>query len=68
MAAARNAIDDLRSSGAIGDHAYRRAEEELDWLDLSARATEASKTRFPRERRPTAGVRFRQDLDRRAAH
>jgi hypothetical protein len=34
----RRAILDLRSSGAIGDDAYRRVEEELDWLELSARA------------------------------
>ena len=34
--ASRHAIQDLRSSGAIGDDAYRRAEEELDWLELSA--------------------------------
>jgi monovalent cation/hydrogen antiporter len=40
VAAARTAIDDLRSSGAIGDVAFRRAEEELDWLELSARSTE----------------------------
>jgi CPA1 family monovalent cation:H+ antiporter len=33
--ASRVAISDLRSSGAIGDTAYRRMEEELDWLDLS---------------------------------
>jgi CPA1 family monovalent cation:H+ antiporter len=33
--ASRHAIEDLRSSGAIGDDAYRRAEEELDWLELS---------------------------------
>lgn len=40
VTAARTAIDDLRSSGAIGDDAYRRAEEELDWLELSARSGE----------------------------
>jgi CPA1 family monovalent cation:H+ antiporter len=33
----RQAISDLRLSGAIGDDAYRRVEEELDWLELSAR-------------------------------
>jgi CPA1 family monovalent cation:H+ antiporter len=37
VAVARSTIDDLRSSGAIGDEAYRRVEEELDWLELSAR-------------------------------
>jgi monovalent cation/hydrogen antiporter len=36
VAASRVAIEDLRSSGAIGDDAFRRAEEELDWLELSA--------------------------------
>ena len=33
--ASRVAIADLRSTGAIGDTAYRRIEEELDWVDLS---------------------------------
>jgi CPA1 family monovalent cation:H+ antiporter len=33
--AARAAIAELRASGAVGDDAYRRAEEELDWLELS---------------------------------
>jgi CPA1 family monovalent cation:H+ antiporter len=41
VSAARTALQDLRSSGAIGDDAYRRAEEELDWLELSARSGEA---------------------------
>jgi CPA1 family monovalent cation:H+ antiporter len=36
VAASRNAIEDLRSSGTIGDDAFRRVEEELDWLELSA--------------------------------
>jgi CPA1 family monovalent cation:H+ antiporter len=36
--ASREAIADLRSGGAIGDVAYRRIEEELDWLELSAGA------------------------------
>jgi len=40
VAAARTALDDLRSSGVIGDDAYRRAEEELDWLELSARSSD----------------------------
>lgn len=35
--ASRRAIHDLRRTGAIGDDAYRRVEEELDWLELSAR-------------------------------
>ncbi|MBP2302216.1 cation:proton antiporter [Azospirillum picis] len=34
--ASRRAIADLRRSGAIGDDAYRRVEEELDWLELSS--------------------------------
>jgi CPA1 family monovalent cation:H+ antiporter len=34
--ASREAIASLRSGGAIGDVAYRRIEEELDWLELSA--------------------------------
>lgn len=34
--ASREAVADLRSNGAIGDTAYRRMEEELDWLELSA--------------------------------
>jgi NhaP-type Na+/H+ or K+/H+ antiporter len=38
----RRALHDLRSSGAIGDDAYRRVEEELDWLELSARAVETA--------------------------
>lgn len=33
---ARSAIDALRRAGTIGDDAYRKAEEELDWLELSA--------------------------------
>jgi CPA1 family monovalent cation:H+ antiporter len=38
VAQSRRAIDDLRSRGVIGDEAYRLAEEELDWLELSAQA------------------------------
>jgi len=34
--ASRVAIADLRRAGTIGDDAYRRVEEELDWLELSA--------------------------------
>ena len=33
---AREAIDDLRSAGAIGDEAYRQVEQELDLLELSS--------------------------------
>lgn len=36
VSAARTAIEDLRATGTIGDDAYRRIEEELDWLDLSS--------------------------------
>jgi Na+/H+ antiporter len=35
VGAGRAAIDDLRSTGAIGDEAYRRIEEDLDWRELS---------------------------------
>jgi CPA1 family monovalent cation:H+ antiporter len=38
LAEARRALDKLRRTGIIGDDAYRLVEEELDWLDLSARA------------------------------
>jgi CPA1 family monovalent cation:H+ antiporter len=34
---ARTALDALRDGGTIGDEAYRRVEEELDWLELSNR-------------------------------
>ncbi|MGY2896280.1 cation:proton antiporter [Deinococcus sp. UYEF24] len=37
LGASREALDDLRRRGTIGDDAYRRVEEELDWLELSAR-------------------------------
>jgi len=37
VAVARNAIQDLRGAGTIGDDAYRLVEEELDWLELSSR-------------------------------
>ena len=40
LSKSRRAILDLRSNGAIGDAAYRRVEEELDWLELSARPAE----------------------------
>jgi Na+/H+ antiporter len=38
--AARRSIESLRSSGAIGDNAYRRVEEELDLMELSAQTAE----------------------------
>jgi len=42
VAAARLAIEDLRRTSVIGDDAYRRVEEELDWLELSAQTATAS--------------------------
>jgi monovalent cation/hydrogen antiporter len=36
VGASRRAIQALRSTGAIGDEAYRLIEAELDWLELSA--------------------------------
>jgi monovalent cation/hydrogen antiporter len=38
--AARQAIEGLRSSSSIGDEAYRRVEEELDLMELSAQQAE----------------------------
>jgi Na+/H+ antiporter len=35
---ARKAIDALRDGGQIGDDAYRRVEQELDWLELSSQS------------------------------
>lgn len=37
VAACRRALDEMRSEGVIGDDAYHLVEEELDWLELSAR-------------------------------
>jgi monovalent cation/hydrogen antiporter len=34
--AARTAVDDLRAKGEIGDNAFHRIEEELDWAELAA--------------------------------
>lgn len=42
LASSRHAIELLRGSGTIGDDAYRLVEEELDWLDLSARPASSS--------------------------
>jgi CPA1 family monovalent cation:H+ antiporter len=39
--ASRAAVADLRITEAIGDAAYRRIEEELDWLELSAGVEES---------------------------
>jgi CPA1 family monovalent cation:H+ antiporter len=36
IAAARGALNRLRETGAIGDDAYHRLEEEFDWAELSA--------------------------------
>jgi CPA1 family monovalent cation:H+ antiporter len=41
VVAARHAIENLRSSNSIGDDAYRRVEEELDLMELSAQPTPA---------------------------
>jgi Na+/H+ antiporter len=35
VTAGRGVLEDLRSTGAIGDEAYRRLEAELDWRELS---------------------------------
>jgi ribosomal protein S18 acetylase RimI-like enzyme len=40
VAAARKAIEALRSSNSIGDDAYRRVEVELDFMELSTHPTE----------------------------
>ena len=39
--AGRHAIEALRASSSIGDDAYRRVEEELDLMELSAQPTDA---------------------------
>lgn len=36
LAAERRALTDLRGRGVIGDDAFHRVEEELDWADLNA--------------------------------
>jgi monovalent cation/hydrogen antiporter len=36
LAQSRRALEELRSTAAIGDDAYRLVQEELDWLELSA--------------------------------
>jgi CPA1 family monovalent cation:H+ antiporter len=38
VATCRDAIEELRTSGAIGDDAYRQVEARLDWVELSARS------------------------------
>lgn len=42
LAAARKAAFDLRKRGTIGDDAFHRLEEELDWLELGAAPREGS--------------------------
>ena len=37
--AARQAVLDMRSSDEIGDDAFHRVEEELDWLEMAGRGT-----------------------------
>ena len=39
VATSRVVLDHLRASGVIGDDAYRRVEEELDLMELSAHPT-----------------------------
>ena len=41
VAQSRRAIEELWRSGTIGDEAYRIAEEELDWLELSSQPRRA---------------------------
>ncbi|WP_216329231.1 cation:proton antiporter [Deinococcus aestuarii] len=41
VAAARRTLAELRRAGKIGDDAYHLVEEELDWLELSARPASA---------------------------
>jgi CPA1 family monovalent cation:H+ antiporter len=36
IAAERHALDQLRSRGEIGDDAFHRIEEELDWAEVHA--------------------------------
>jgi CPA1 family monovalent cation:H+ antiporter len=42
IAAARSTAFDLRQRGVIGDDAFHRLEEELDWLELGAAAREGT--------------------------
>jgi monovalent cation/hydrogen antiporter len=35
MAAARKAVFDMRATDEIGDAAFHRVEEELDWAEMS---------------------------------
>ena len=37
--AARQAVLDMRASDEIGDDAFHRVEEELDWLEMAGRTT-----------------------------
>ena len=40
VAVSRRAIDELRTAGTIGDDAYQRVEEELDWMEMNSRSAE----------------------------
>ncbi|BCM92284.1 sodium, potassium, lithium and rubidium/H(+) antiporter [Abditibacteriota bacterium] len=42
LPSSRQAIQELRSTGRIGDDAYRTVEQELDWLELSTSPEENS--------------------------
>ena len=42
LAIARETAFDLRKRGTIGDDAFHRLEEELDWLELGAAPREGS--------------------------
>jgi monovalent cation/hydrogen antiporter len=43
VAAAREAIADLRRRGEIGDEAFHKLEEELDWAEMNAGALNDSR-------------------------
>jgi CPA1 family monovalent cation:H+ antiporter len=42
LSQSRRTLDELRRSGAIGDEAYRRVEEELDWEEMSTRPAQGA--------------------------
>ncbi len=41
LAAARRVVLDMRASDEIGDDAFHRLEEELDWIEMASGPTEA---------------------------
>jgi monovalent cation/hydrogen antiporter len=41
LASARQAVLDMRTRGEIGDDAFHRVEEELDWFEMAGRNTDA---------------------------